>query len=237
MNIAIIGYGRMGREIAAIAKERGHNIMLTIDVDNASDLNEKNLEAVDVAIEFSSPKSAFSNIITTLKSSTPVVSGTTGWLDKLDEAAKISKEYKTGLFYASNFSIGVNILFTINGKLAQIMNDFPEYKVSLAEVHHIHKLDAPSGTAISLSDQICKNIDSKKGWSMKNGTQSEIFIDAKREGEINGFHSVTYDSDVDTITISHNAKSRKGFATGAVLAAEYIIGKTGIHSMTEMLNL
>jgi 4-hydroxy-tetrahydrodipicolinate reductase len=237
MNIAIIGYGKMGKIIAEIAKERGHSIGLTIDIDNASDLNEKNLKDIDVAIEFSSPKSAFPNIMTCLKSSTPVVSGTTGWLDNLDEAVKACDDNGSGLFYASNYSIGVNVLFSINSKLAEIMNSYPEYDVSMEEIHHIHKLDAPSGTAISLSDQICENHDSRNGWSLKKGKQSDIFINAKREGEVNGFHSVTYDSDVDTITISHNAKSRKGFATGAVLAAEYMNGKTGIHGMKDMLNL
>ena len=237
MNIAIIGYGKMGREIAAVAIKRGHRIALTIDMENTSDLNKENLEEVDVAIEFSSPTSAYTNILTCLKAATPVISGTTGWLDHWDEALKVCKENDGGLFYASNFSIGVNVLFSINRKLAGIMNDFPEYNISMEEIHHIHKLDAPSGTAISLAKQISNNLSSKDGWTLENGDNSKIFIKTKREGEVNGFHSVIYDSDIDTLTISHNAKSRTGFATGAVLAAEYMKGKTGIHSMKEMLNL
>lgn len=237
MNIALIGYGKMGHEIEAIALERGHHIALIIDIDNAADLNKENLKKVDVAIEFSSPDAAYNNILTCLKASTPVVSGTTGWLDNWNEVSRICEEHKGGLFYASNYSIGVNVLFSINSKLAEIMNSFPTYDVAIEEIHHIHKLDAPSGTAISLANQISNNLHRKEGWKLEEGEISKIYIEAKREGDINGFHSVCYDSDVDTITISHNAKSRKGFASGAVMAAEYIFGKTGIHSMKEMLKL
>lgn len=237
MNIALIGFGKMGREIAALAIERGHTIVLTIDINNVSDLNPENLKRADVAIEFSSPDAAFGNIITCLKSGTPVVSGTTGWLNQLDEAVRVCEEHNSGLFYASNFSIGVNILFSINEKLAEIMNDFPEYTVSMEEIHHIHKKDAPSGTAITLAQQIASRLHIKNGWSLENGDDQKIHINAMREGEVNGFHKVIYDSEIDTLSISHNAKSRKGFALGAVMAAEYMLGKTGIHSMKEMLNI
>ncbi|MDF1570052.1 MAG: 4-hydroxy-tetrahydrodipicolinate reductase [Bacteroidales bacterium] len=237
MRLAIIGYGKMGQEIAAVARERNHSIDLVIDADNTSDLNKDNLAGIDVAIEFSSPDAAFNNILTCLREQTPVVSGTTGWLDRWEEVKKVCDEQSGALFYASNFSIGVNILFAINETLAAIMNGFPQFEVCMEEIHHIHKLDAPSGTAITLAEQIAARLESKDSWSLEKGNPRNIHIEAKREGEVNGFHSVRYDSEADTISISHNAKSRKGFATGAVMAAEYLEGKKGIHSMKEMLNL
>jgi len=237
MKIAIIGYGKMGHEIARIAKNRANEISLIIDADNASDLNTKNLKKVDVAIEFSSPDAAKNNIITCLKNNTPVVSGTTGWLDSWEEVSNICRENNGALFYASNYSIGVNILFAINSKLASIMDSFPEYEASMKEVHHIHKLDAPSGTAITLAEQITRNLQRNTAWSLEADKEGKLFIDAQREGEVKGFHSVSYDSDLDTITISHHAKSREGFATGAVMAAEFIQGKNGIFGMEEMLKL
>ncbi len=237
MKIAIIGYGKMGQEIVRIAKNRGHDISLIIDVNNASDLNDKNLKEVDVAIEFSSPDAAKNNIITCLNNNTPIVSGTTGWLNSWEEVSNICKENKGGLFYASNYSIGVNILFAINSKLASIMDSFPQYQASMKEIHHVHKLDAPSGTAITLAGQISEKLRRNTGWSLEASKEGELFIDAQREGEVKGFHSVSYDSNLDTITISHNAKSREGFATGAVMAAEFIHGKSGVFGMEEMLNL
>lgn len=237
MKLAIIGYGKMGREIATIARERGHSIDLIIDEENASDLNSENLSRIDAAIEFSSPDAAFNNILTCLKEHTPIVSGTTGWLDRWDEIEKACETHSGAFFYASNFSIGVNILFAINAKLAEIMHGFPQYDVSLEEIHHIHKLDAPSGTAITLAEQITDKLESKDGWALDRNDERKIHIEAKREGEVNGTHKVMYDSDIDTIAISHNAKSRKGFATGAVLAAEYLQDKKGIQSMKKMLNL
>jgi 4-hydroxy-tetrahydrodipicolinate reductase len=237
MNIAIIGYGKMGREIARIAQLRGHQIGLIIDMDNPGDLTDVNLSKTDVAIEFSSPSAAYENISKCLQSGTPVVSGTTGWLDKWNDIVKLSNDKETGLFYASNFSIGVNILFAVNSQLAKIMAGFPQYDVALEEIHHIHKIDAPSGTAITLANQLTDHLPGKKTWALTKGDPEKIYIDAKREGEVNGYHKVTYDSDIDTLTITHNAKSREGFATGAVLAAEYMKGKQGIHSMKEMLNL
>jgi 4-hydroxy-tetrahydrodipicolinate reductase len=237
MNIALIGYGKMGKEIARIAQDRGHTVALIIDVDNASDLNKDKLNDIDVAIEFSSPQAAKQNIISCINTSTPVVSGTTGWLDSWDEVSQLCEEKDSGLFYASNFSVGVNILFAINSKLASVMDSFPQYEVSMEEVHHIHKLDEPSGTAISLADQITENIDRKSNWTLEKPKEREVSIDARREGEVTGFHSVTYESDFDSITISHDAKSRVGFATGAVLAAEFLAGKKGVFGMKDMLNL
>ncbi len=236
MKIAIIGYGKMGKEIARIAESRGHELALIIDLDNSGDLNKVNLREIEVAIEFSSPTSAKENIITCINNSTPVVSGTTGWLDSWDEVIQLCAEHKSSMFYASNYSVGVNILFAINTKLASIMNSFPQYDVSMKEVHHIHKLDAPSGTAISLAEQISQQLQRKNNWTLETGGSEQISIEAKREGEVNGFHSVTYESDFDSITIAHDAKSREGFATGAVLAAEFIAGKTGVFGMKDMLN-
>lgn len=237
MKIAIIGYGKMGHEIASMAREREHTIDLIIDAENAQDLNADNLAHIDVAIEFSSPDAAFDSIISCIRGNTPVVSGTTGWLDRWEEVKKACETHSGAFFYASNFSIGVNILFAVNAKLAEIMNKFPQYDVSLEEIHHVHKLDAPSGTAISLAEQIAGQLDAKDGWSLGTGEKGKIPINAKREGEVSGYHRVIYDSDIDTLSIVHNAKSRKGFATGAVLAAEFLEGKQGMYSMKEMLNI
>jgi 4-hydroxy-tetrahydrodipicolinate reductase len=237
MNIALIGYGKMGKEIERIAKLRGHQIGLVIDVENQHDLNPEKLVGTDVAIEFSTPQSAYNNIITCLKSNTPVVSGTTGWLDSWDDVVKLANEMKVGLFYASNYSIGVNILFAVNEHLAEIMAKFSKYDVSIEEIHHIHKKDAPSGTAITLANQIAGKLPFKTSWSLHNDEAEKIFINAYREGEVHGFHKVIYDSEIDTIELSHNAKSREGFASGAVLAAEYMIGRNGVHTMKDLLNL
>jgi 4-hydroxy-tetrahydrodipicolinate reductase len=236
MKIALIGYGKMGKEIEQIALGKGHEIALIIDKDNLEDLNKEKLQGIDVAIEFSSPDTAYDNIMTCIEAGTPVVVGTTGWLDKWDTVQQACDANKAALFWASNFSVGVNILFAVNSYLAEIMNTYNNYKVDLKEVHHIHKLDAPSGTAISLAEQIDEKIDRVNGWSLDK-KENTIPILAEREGEVKGYHEVNYDSEIDTIHISHNAKTRKGFAEGAVMAAEYLKGKTGIHSMKELLNL
>ncbi len=235
MKIAIIGYGKMGHEIEAIARDRGHDIPLIIDIENRSDLSSSKMKDIDVAVEFSSPDAAYDNIIACIGAGVPVVSGTTGWLEHWDEVEKLCRENNSGLFYASNFSIGVNILFALNKKLASIMKKFPAYEVSMEEVHHVHKKDAPSGTAITLANQIVEEIPSKDGWSLNSSDPTKVYIESRREGEVPGYHAVSYNSDEDSLTISHDAKSRKGFATGAVLAAEYMAGKTGIHSMNDML--
>lgn len=236
MNIAIIGYGKMGNEIAHLARDNGHKIGLIIDINREEQMNEDTMKDIDVAIEFSSPDAALVNIKSSLKYGVPVVCGTTGWLDKWEEITSFCNEKDGAIFYASNYSIGVNILFALNKKLASIMNHFPEYGVGIQEVHHIHKLDAPSGTAISLANQISNELERKNGWSTIETPEDKILIECERKGEVNGYHSVTYDSEADTISLIHNAKSRKGFALGALMAAEFLIDKKGIYSMDDLLH-
>jgi 4-hydroxy-tetrahydrodipicolinate reductase len=236
MNIALIGYGRMGKTIEKIAKDRNHKIVLTIDIDNASDLNTENLKKADVAIDFSIPDTAYQNILSCFEADVPVICGTTGWLDKMDEVVSTANTQKKGFFYASNYSIGVNIFFKLNRFLAKMMNSVDGYQVSMEEVHHIHKLDAPSGTAITLAEDIIEQVDTKKDWVLdKESTHEALGIKAIRENEVPGIHRINYDSEVDFINIEHSAKSRQGFALGAVLAAEYMKEKTGYHTMEQML--
>ena len=236
MNIAIIGYGKMGQEIEKIAIERGHTISLIIDKKNNNELNSENLKKIDVAIEFSRPETAYSNYIKCFEANVPVVSGTTGWLDKFDKIKSLCENDKKGFFYASNFSLGVNIFFELNKKLAKIMNGFKDYDIDMEEVHHIHKLDSPSGTAITLAEGIIENNDSKENWTENTEyKKNDIYIKSYREGEVPGIHRIKYESEVDLIKIEHSAKTRKGFCFGAVLAAEYMNGKTGMHSMKDML--
>ncbi len=236
MNIAIIGYGKMGKEIEKLAEAKKHKIVLKIDENNANDLTQENIKTADVAIEFSTPNAAFENIKKCLDFGIPVVSGTTGWLDKLHIIETICKEKDAAFFYASNFSVGVNILFHLNRQLSKIMNQFTDYEVIVDETHHIHKLDAPSGTAITIAQDIITNLDRKTDWIRENTTEnSQISIKSHREGEHTGEHIVKYDSDIDTIEIKHSSKSRKGLATGALMAAEFIIGKKGIFGMKDLL--
>ncbi len=238
MKIALLGYGKMGKEIEKIALEREHEIILRIDESNQADLNKENLSKADVAIDFSIPDAAYNNILKCFEADTPIVCGTTGWLDKFDEIHTNAQENNKGFFYASNFSIGVNVFFKVNQFLARIMNKTTEYEVSMEEIHHIHKLDAPSGTAITLAEGIISEIEQKKGWLLdKPSNTSDIGIKAIREKEVPGTHRIKYDSEVDYINIEHVAKSRKGFAMGAVLAAEYINGKKGYHTMDDLLNI
>lgn len=236
MKIALIGYGKMGKTIEQIALERRHQIVSIIDINNPEDFNSDAFRNADVAIEFTTPATAFNNYMKCFEANIPVVSGTTGWLDHITEIKeKCEKEGKT-FFYASNFSIGVNIFFALNKYLAKIMNRFPSYDVKMEEVHHIHKLDAPSGTAITLAEGILENVTRKDRWTLENQEKpTDIAIHAIREGEVPGIHKITYDSDVDYITIEHHAKSRKGFALGAVIAAEYACGKKGFLGMEDML--
>jgi len=238
MNIAIIGYGKMGKEIERICLERGHQVPLKIDITNQADLNKENLATIDVAIEFTVPASAFNNYMTCFESNVPVVSGTTGWLDRLPEVEALCVKENKAFFYASNFSLGVNLFFELNKKLAKLMNPFPEYDVAQEEIHHTQKLDAPSGTAITLAEGVLENLDRKKQWTLQEFNSIEDFqIVAKRLGKVPGTHTITYDSDVDSIEIKHTAKSRVGFALGSVLAAEYMNGKTGLHGMNDLLGL
>jgi 4-hydroxy-tetrahydrodipicolinate reductase len=238
MNIALIGYGKMGHEIETIAKERGHSITLIIDRDNQKDLNHTNLNAVDVAIEFSTPETAFENIKTCLLVNTPVVSGTTGWLHKFDEAKQLAENGNGALFYASNYSIGVNLFFSLNRIMAQYVNMVKGYDIAIEEIHHTQKKDAPSGTAITLAEIISKEIDKMQGWTMDPETaENKIPIKARREGNVPGTHTITLNSEQDEIVLTHRAKSRKGFALGAVLAAEYSAGKKGFLTMDNLLKL
>lgn len=237
MNIALIGYGKMGHIIEEIATSRGHQIVSIIDIDNKADMDSDAFRSADVAIEFTRPESAIENIFKCFEVGVPVVAGTTGWLDKLEEVKAEMKKKNGTLFWASNFSVGVNIFNAANKFLAKIMNDYDVYNVSMTEIHHIHKLDAPSGTAITLAEGIMENLDRKKSWKLDTEESSEdIAIKAVREGEVPGTHIVTYDSEVDTITFSHEAKSRRGFALGAVIAAEFTAGKKGFLSMNDIFN-
>ena len=237
MKIALIGYGKMGKEIEKIALERGHQIVSIIDIDSIANFDSEAFKSADVAIEFSQPTSAFENYKKCFSAGVPVVSGTTGWLEHLNEIKDVClKEGKT-FFYASNYSIGVNIFFAINKHLARIMNQFPTYDVSMKEVHHIHKLDSPSGTGITLAEGILENIDRKIKWEEgDNLPPSVLAIQSIREGEVPGIHEILYESDADIISIKHDAKSRKGFALGAVIAAEFTHGKTGFLTMKDIFN-
>ena len=236
MKIALIGYGKMGKTIEQIALNRGHQIVSIVDINNPEEFQSANFKSADVAIEFTTPATAFDNYMKSFAAGVPVVSGTTGWLDRIGEIKeKCEKEGKT-FFYASNFSIGVNIFFALNKYLAKIMNNFPSYNISMTETHHIHKLDAPSGTAITLAEGILENVDRKERWTLETAEQpTDLPIHAIREGEVPGIHEVTYESDVDYISIKHDAKSRAGFALGAVVAAEFTAGKKGFLGMDDML--
>ena len=229
MKIALLGYGKMGKTIERIAQERGHEIVLKVDAPGNYDLS-----VAEVAIEFSTPQSAFANICRALSLGLPTVAGTTGWLEHYPEAVTLCKEHEAAFLYASNFSIGVNIFFELNKTLAQLMRKYSEYAVAIEEIHHTQKLDAPSGTAITLAQEIIEQTD-KVGWELGETTEDKIPITAKRIENVPGTHIVTYKSVVDTLEIKHTAHSRDGFALGAVLAAEWIIGKKGVFSMKDVL--
>lgn len=238
MKIAIIGYGRMGHEVEELARERGHDIVLTINQDNSHELTAENLSKADVAIEFSTPETAFNNVKVCLNAGIPVVSGTTGWLNQLEEAKNITNSKGGTLFFASNYSIGVNLFILINKLLSKHLNEVGGYDVAIEEIHHTRKKDAPSGTAISLATTIAKELTKFKGWTLlPELIEDNIPINAVREGDVPGTHSVTYDSSQDQIILTHRAKSRKGFAIGAVLAAEFSVGKKGFLTMDNFLGV
>lgn len=238
MKIALIGYGKMGREIEKIAIDRGHEIVLKIDITNPEDLTIRNLQKADVAIEFTIPSSAVANYQLCFEAGIPVVSGTTGWLENQHEVIEKCKNLNGTFFYASNFSLGVNIFFALNKKLAALMAFHDDYKIGITEIHHIHKLDAPSGTAITLAEGIMENIKSKTKWiNQETEEKSELEILSERVGEVPGTHIIKYDSEVDYIEITHCTKSRKGLAFGAVLAAEFSKDKKGILNMNDLLNI
>jgi Dihydrodipicolinate reductase len=237
MKIALIGYGKMGREIEKIVLERGNEIVSIIDIDNQQDFDSPAFLGADVAIEFTQPQTAFDNYKKCFDRNMPVVAGTTGWLQRIDEVKRACKEDGQTFFYASNYSMGVNIFFAVNKYLAKIMNQFPSYEVSMEEIHHIHKLDSPSGTGITLAEGIMENIDRKTAWKeAQEGAENELLIHSRREGEVPGTHIIKYESEVDVIRIEHEAKNRKGLALGAVLAAEFTKGKKGFLTMNDMLN-
>ena len=235
MKIAIIGYGKMGKEIEKIAQEKEHEIVFQFDVNNKDEFTVENLKKVDVAIEFTTPEAAYDNFIKCFEANIPIVSGTTGWLDKLDEIKEKCKNEKQTFLYASNLRLGLNIFFKINQILAKMMNNYPNYQIDISETHHIHKLDAPSGTAITLAENIIKNVERKQKWTKNLAKKDEIHIKSIREGEINGNHEIKYDSPVDTIEISHSLKNRKSLALGALLAAEFVYNKKGFFTMDDLL--
>ncbi len=237
MNIALIGYGKMGQEIEAIALNRGHEISIKIDQNNLADFNTKIFLESDVAIEFSQPESAVKNYKRCFDNNIPVVSGTTGWLKDFDNIITLCKTQKQTFFYTSNFSLGVNLFFELNKKLASLINQIEGYDVSMKEIHHTQKLDAPSGTAISLAEQIIQANPNKSKWALDTTKKDELNITAKRIANTPGTHSVKYESNVDEIIIEHKAKSRQGFALGAVLAAEFIQNKKGVFNMQDLLKL
>lgn len=228
----------MGHEIEKIAVDRGHTIGLIIDIDNQNDLNPEKLKGIDVAIEFTIPASAINNYKICFDAGVPVVSGTTGWLDKWDEVTKYCLQKNSAFFYASNFSLGVNLFFEINRMVAKLMKPFEKYNIEMTEVHHTKKLDAPSGTAISLANDIIEQYDQMTGWVNQYSDSKKILgIESVREGDVPGIHTIKYNSEVDFIEITHSAKTRKGFALGAVLAAEFSAGKEGLLTMKDLLNI
>lgn len=248
MNIALIGYGKMGKMIESICKERGHKIVSIIDIDNQQDFDSPEFASADVAIEFTSPTAAYGNYLRAFKAGVKVVSGSTGWMkDHGDDVRRMCTEEGKTLFWASNFSIGVAIFSAVNRYLAKIMNQFPQYDVHMEETHHIHKLDAPSGTAITLAEEIVNDLDRKTSWvkgeqHLANGTvegtnnvvADQLAIESIRRDEVPGIHSIIYDSEADCINITHDAHSRKGFALGAVLAAEYTQQHSGLLTTSDL---
>lgn len=238
MIIALIGYGKMGKTIEGIAVQRGHQVKLKIDIDNAALFTKENLHQCDVAIEFTGPHSAKENILTCLDAGIPVVSGSTGWLDSRAEVEKTCREKNGSFLYASNFSVGVNLFFELNKKLAQLMKQHDDYEVSLEEIHHTQKIDAPSGTAITLAEQVLQELARKKQWVNEVSKKPEdLVIISRREDPAPGTHNIRYRSAVDDIEIIHTAHNRNGFALGAVMAAEYIRDKKGIFTMQEVLGI
>ncbi|MBA2611513.1 MAG: 4-hydroxy-tetrahydrodipicolinate reductase [Bacteroidetes bacterium] len=235
MNIALFGYGKMGKEIETIALKRGHKIVLKINKANVETITAADLQKADVIIEFSMPHTVLENIKKCINARVPLVVGTTGWYDNFESIKKLCIEKNSALFHATNFSLGVNLFFKVNTYLADLMNKYNDYEVSMEEIHHIHKLDKPSGTAITLAEQIIKKIDKKIKWSMDKKDANTLFIKDIREGEVPGTHIIKYQSEVDDIEIMHKAHNRKGFALGAVIAAEFLNGKKGIYTMSDII--
>ena len=232
MRIALLGYGKMGKTIEQIALKRGHTIVI-----KANQSDKYNITEADIAIDFSIPKAAYKNISQCLTHNVPVISGTTGWLDDYDKAVAHCQEKNGAFIYASNFSLGVNIFFELNRTLANMMNTLKEYKVSIEEIHHTQKLDAPSGTAITLANDIIKAHSNYTSWRLNESNDHIIGISSKRIEHVPGTHTINYNSNVDAININHTAHKREGFALGAVIAAEWLLGKTGVFTMKDVLNI
>lgn len=236
MNIALIGYGRMGHEIEEAALKRNHVIKLVVDANNIDDLNSQNLKGIDVAIEFTFPDAALGNIIRCLENKVSVVSGTTGWLADYGKAVETCNRNKTSFIHSTNFSIGVNLLFRLNAELTKYIGKYRDYSVSIEEIHHTRKLDAPSGTAITLAEGIVGNHPEYEGWSFSDEiTEKKIPVTSVREGDVPGTHIITWDSAIDSISLRHDARNRKGLALGAVLAAEYIREREGVFTMNDVI--
>lgn len=233
MKIALLGYGKMGKTIEQLAIKRGHNIVLKVDKDD----KDYDITKADVAIDFSIPDVAFNNISNCINNNVPIISGTTGWLNKYNDAVNLCKEKDGAFIYASNYSLGVNIFFELNKTLAKMMSNLKQYNVSMEEIHHTQKLDAPSGTAITLANGVIEKHDGFDNWKLDEGGKKTIPITAKRIDNVPGTHTLNYESEVDTISIEHIAHNRQGFAIGAVIAAEWITGKTGVFTMNDVLNI
>lgn len=238
MRIMLLGYGKMGKTIEQIAINRGHEVPYKIDYQNAEDLFKVKSSEVDVAIEFTQPESAFRNVKYCLENNIPVVCGTTGWLEKKVQMNELCRTNDGSFFYASNYSVGVNLFFQFNKILGQIMNNYPQYQIAMEEIHHTEKKDAPSGTAITLAEGIIATVNSKQQWVNESTTDaSNLSIISKRIENVPGTHTISYDSAVDSIEIKHTAHSRQGFAEGAVIASEWLIGKKGVYGMEDMLKV
>ena len=238
MKLALIGYGKMGKAIEEIALQRGHSVVLKIDIDNPFEFTKENLAKADVAIEFTGPHSAYENVKKLMQFGMAAVCGSTGWLEKLDEINQLCKKNNTAFIYASNYSVGVNIFFEVNKRLAALMAAHHDYDIQLTEIHHTTKKDAPSGTAITLAEQVLENVHRKKHWvNHISDNPEDLEILSERTDPAPGTHKVKYSSAIDDIEIIHTAHTRKGFALGAVLAAEFIVGKKGIFSMKDVLGL
>lgn len=238
MNIVLLGYGKMGKVIEKIAQSRGHNIIARIDVDNRQEFENLSASEVDAVIEFSHPSSAYQNVKTCNEKGIPVVCGTTGWLDKKPELEALTHEKESAFFWSSNYSIGVNLFFELNKTLARLMSPQKQYTVSTTEIHHTEKKDAPSGTAITIAEGIIENLEGKDKWTNNElSKDNEVAIWSAREGKVPGTHIVKYISEIDQIEIAHIAHGREGFALGAVIAAEWIVGKKGVFGMKELLSI
>ncbi len=237
MNIALVGYGKMGKSIEKLAIERGHEISAIVDLNNKKKLFKLSPNNTDVVIEFSNPSSAFENIAACLRQKVPVISGTTGWLDQLPKIESICTTYNGTFLTSTNFSLGANIFLKLNEWLSQVMRQFPNYKINIDDTHHLQKLDRPSGTAITLADDIVKNHPSYNKWTLNASKKDHLKISSFRQAEVIGKHVVNYRSPIDSIEITHEAQSRKGFALGAVLVAEWISDKKGIVTMNDFIEI